>query len=451
MNSEQNDLDKLLKDNLSDKTAGVPDFVWDRIEEELFPKKKRRGFFWLFFGLGLLLLGIFTACIVFTHTTPDAGTLSASKRSISPTAETPNRLRKEQPAPAQTVKNPAGSQTIASETALLSAAANNKTKATPNTRKTPSSPASLLTRKDPGAPTARGQQAGKGETASPLTLRDKALQAAAIPVNTEPDLKQEPLAATPTPVDTLAAIIPDSIKVADSNPADSLPPPQPKVKRFSVGIHGGASLYDMAVFKEYFTSGQLSNRSFTSGGFEAGADFSYRFTDRLSVYGGAAFNRKTTSFNYNLAITEAQYFNTLLSGERIDLAGIVDDGNGNCFLAEHVSASYRVDSWLLSIGATYELLTWNRFTLGADLRFSMNLQSALEVRELTVISVPDYEIELFNYFKPGAGLALDYRVNDYLTVGTAPMFSLQLSRDQQSFYAGTVKEVILPLRVRFWF
>ena len=54
-NSEHKKLDQLLKDQLSEGTAPVPDFVWDRFEEELFPKKRRRGFFWWFFG-GLCLL-----------------------------------------------------------------------------------------------------------------------------------------------------------------------------------------------------------------------------------------------------------------------------------------------------------------------------------------------------------------------------------------------------------
>ena len=43
-------LKDIIQENKSDfETSGAPDFIWDNIEKELHPKKKRRGL-WITFG-----------------------------------------------------------------------------------------------------------------------------------------------------------------------------------------------------------------------------------------------------------------------------------------------------------------------------------------------------------------------------------------------------------------
>lgn len=218
-----------------------------------------------------------------------------------------------------------------------------------------------------------------------------------------------------------------------------------------LSLYGGASLYDMAVFKDYFVSGQLSNRPFRSSGFELGTGFAFNVTSRLNVYAQVSFNRKETSFDYALAITESDYFHHLVHGELLPIGNIIDNGVGNCFLAEGVKASYRTDSWLVSLGAAYKIIQWKKLDLGADVRFSVNASSGLQLNELTVIQVAPYGKEHFNFYKVGAGLSINYRISERFVAGITPMFHWQLTGDNQSFYKGVGKELVLPVRLGFCF
>lgn len=57
-NKNINDFDQFFKEKLGDAEIRPPDFIWQKIEQQLPPqKKKRRGAFWLFLLLGLLAGG----------------------------------------------------------------------------------------------------------------------------------------------------------------------------------------------------------------------------------------------------------------------------------------------------------------------------------------------------------------------------------------------------------
>ena len=58
MQETRKNIDQLLQDNLLGQEAVVPPAAWEAIESAVAPQKKRRGFFWLFGGAGLLLAGI---------------------------------------------------------------------------------------------------------------------------------------------------------------------------------------------------------------------------------------------------------------------------------------------------------------------------------------------------------------------------------------------------------
>lgn len=504
-NREQHDLEKLLRDNLSDKTAHVPDFVWDNIEEELFPKKRRRGFFWLFF-FGIGLIGILSSLYLFS-----GNPVAASKQLAKETKqERGNQNENENEATLQSQRieqkneNETGkgkesavdsrsSETFSerkhtrergneqlNERGKAASSVSQKKSSSKNTWKrttdrAKNGPESSST--DPmqksqvraSSKQIHGKSRGQaGETyhplADPVDPSTSLVAVESSPDNetakhhkneltekNQPDQKDSTAAQTGSETEKEPEIAATGDTLENTVSIQDTAKPAEKETRFAVSVYGGTSLYDLAVFKDYFTSGQLSNRPFKSGGFEVGLGFSYNIHPKWGVYSHVSFNRKSTSFNYNLAITEADYFNHYSAGELIPIEHIEDDGANSCFLVKDVIADYQIDSWILSVGTTYQVLQWKKFTLGADLRFSANLNSSMQLNELTVIQVPSFEKERFNYFKLGGGLNLDYRINGHISLGIAPVFHWQFNPDKQSFYKGKLKELVLPLRVAFHF
>ena len=461
-NRKQNDLEKLLKDKLSDKTSAAPDFVWDRIEAELFPEKKRRGFFWLFSGCaGLLIVaGCFTFCSIFSHEAKTAETHTVVKRSFAPhlREKKETKMISEHPGTGHSSgKGPIIEASAGAEEESFGARTSIAARSKQQERSGNSSFRTSLAGRSTGSFNESPLTSGSAEQPGILSLTgipDPASSAVIteLPVSdsSNTEVADPEIAVSDSipvqPVDSAIAITTQPIA-----PLEVPELPSAAERKFTLSLYGGASLFDMAVFKDYLRSGQLSDRSFQSSGFEAGMQFSYQLTRKFGLYTGVAFNRKTTSFRYNLAISESDYFTVVLPGQLLPIAAISDNATGDCFLAEHVTANYQVNSWLLSLGTTYQVIRWKKLTLGIDLRFSMNLYSGLDLKKLEVIEVGDYAAERFNYIKPGAGLRIDYALNERLSVGLAPIYSLQFSGDNNSFYAGNVKELVIPVRVRIAF
>lgn len=485
-NSEQNDLEKLLKDNLSDKTASVPDFVWDNIEEELFPKKKRRGLFWLFFA-GLGLLAGATAIYFMASRSTGKPDVQFSKHETGQMTPSSWNTTTQDTKTLETRSEKGTSGGASENTSAAHVSAGNGTPSIQNN----ASPASTFTGSKAEHRANRSRNAVSGrKNEFTATATSSGGQHAKLgsegqmnsgAANQVADEKQDPKNSThavsggntntgevkngsgePAQKDSSAAQ-----PLAQTSPKDSVhqtqtesrvaeiqadtTQPESKPKRFMISVYGGASLYDMAVFKDYFTSGQLSNRPFKSSGFEVGAGFGYQITRKLGIYANAAFNQKNTSFEYSLAITESDYFNHLLQGELLPLENIIDNGVGNCFLVEGVRAKYQVNSWLLSLGSTYDFLYWKKISVGADIRFTANMSSALQMKELAVLQIQPYGDEHFKSLKIGAGLNIGYQVTESFSVGIAPMYHLQLNQDKKSFYKGLGKELVLPVRLGFCF
>ena len=216
---------------------------------------------------------------------------------------------------------------------------------------------------------------------------------------------------------------------------------------FSLGIYGGPSLYNTATFKDYFSSGQLSNRTFASSGFELGLQARFKIGNRFRIYAGLAFNQKQTQFNYNLAITEADYFTYLVNGEKVPLANIRDDGTNSCFLAKDVLVRYQIQSTLLSLGTQFEFLKMGRFSAAADLRLSCNIYSSLKLKETKVLDIQKPDSESFSYFQPGAGLLLNYEINSWISVGLSPFFGKQFYLKQSS--SVKMDELVIPVTISF--
>ena len=469
-NSEQKKLDQILKDNLSEGTAQVPDFVWDRIEEELFPEKRRRGFFWWFFGgLCLLLIGGLIVIAV-------SGQEVHSQNYTSLKAKLTSNNYQD-----QTNKNPALTKNQKVNNIFQYAI---KPKSGSRYRKF----ANLIAK--PGyVPDYNQKSGGKSTTyfklkkdskhrvytavdskkgIHPSKINYNGLHSQAVsrnndhlspsvnnsdsipPFNSEnqPEEKEskEPKdETTKTGKWNLAELLKLVKRDFPEKPVEQKVENRPSF--LSIGIFGGPSLYHSAVFKDYFTSGQLSKRMFASSGFELGLQARLRISDRFKIYAGLTFNQKQTQFRYNVAITEADYFTYIENGEKVPLENIHDDGMNSCFLAKDVTAEYQIKTVSLSIGTNFEFLRIGKFSAAADLRLSGNIHSSLNLREMLVLDIAQPPSETFSYLQPGAGLLLNFRLNERISLGLAPFFSKQFYLKES--FSRKLDELVIPLSISF--
>lgn len=485
-NSGQNKLDQILKDKLSEGTAQVPDFVWDRIEEELFPDKKRRIFFWWFFGgFCLLLIGVFIAMAV-SGTKAHSQHVAISEHLVSKETKVPaseiGKQTKTDRSYAVNRPEPTNSSQHHNSDSYRNAANKHDFSVSKDYRINlkPIQKTNSFSSKNRIKP---GSSARIKNTLTKSSFRSKVENNEPTPTNTPPVNNSADL-VSPAPVtktetaqikgknlpasyasknddlkthetesnsqlekelsyaEILKLIQRDFPKFPDNNQSKRIPS-----SWLAIGIFGGPSLYHSAVFKDYFTSGQLSKRTFTSSGFELGLQARVKLGDRFRIYAGFAFNQKQTQFRYNVAITEADYFTYIENGEKVPLENIHDDGMNSCFLAAGVTAKYKIQTTSISIGTSFEFLRIGKFSAAADLRLSGNLYSSLKLNEILVLDIPQPPSETFSYLQPGAGLLVNFRLNPKISIGLAPFFSKQFYLKES--FSSKLDELVIPLSVSF--
>lgn len=483
-NSGQNKLDQILKDKLSEGTAQVPDFVWDRIEEELFPYKKRRVLFWWFFGgFCLLLIGVFMVMAVSgTKVHSQHVVISehlVAKETKAPASEIGKQTKTDRSSAINGSETMDGSQLDDSDNYRNAAnkhdfsvskdsrinlkpiqktngfSSKNRIKSGSSARiKNTLTKSSIRSKVENNehTPTHTPSVNNSADLVSPVTktepaqIKDKNLPAPSASKNE--DLKtletetNPPLEKELSYAEILKLIQRDFPKVPDNNPSKRIPS-----SCVSIGIFGGPSLYHSAVFKDYFTSGQLSKRTFASSGFELGLQARVKLGDRFQIYAGFAFNQKQTQFRYNVAITEADYFTYIENGEKVPLENIHDDGMNSCFLAAGVTAKYKIQTTSISIGASFEFLRIGKFSAAADLRLSGNLYSSLKLQEILVLDIAQPSSETFSQLQPGAGLLFNYQLNDRISLGLSPFLSKQFYLKKSFLHR--MDELVIPVTCSF--
>ena len=483
-NSGQNKLDQILKDKLSEGTAQVPDFVWDRIEEELFPDKKRRIFFWWFFGgFCLLLIGVFIAMAVSGIKAHSQHTVISehlvSKETKAPASEIGKQTKTDRSAVINRSKTTNGSQhhnsdnyrkapnkhdfSVSKDSRInfksiqktngfssknrikpgsSAQIKNNVVKSSirskvENNERTPMNTSSV----DNSADLVSPASLTKAETTQIKDIKQASSASKNEDLKTNETESKFPLKKELSYAEILKLIQQDFPKVPDGQ-SKQIPS-----SCVSIGIFGGPSLYHSAVFKDYFTSGQLSKRTFASSGFELGLQARVKLGDRFRIYAGFTFNQKQTQFRYNVAITEADYFTYIENGEKVPLENIHDDGMNSCFLAAGVTAKYKIHTTSVSIGTSFEFLHIGKFSAAADLRISGNLYSSLKLQEMLVLDIAQPHSETFSYLQPGAGLLVNFRLNPKISIGLAPFFSKQFYLKES--FSSKLDELVIPLSVSF--
>ncbi len=107
-NKNINEFDQFFKDKLGDADIRPPDFIWQKIEQQLPPqKKKRRGAFWLFLLLGLLAGGgsALTYQVIKHNQEQNSTTAVANTEKISSTHTQANQTDKQQQQTEQLTSN----------------------------------------------------------------------------------------------------------------------------------------------------------------------------------------------------------------------------------------------------------------------------------------------------------------------------------------------------------
>lgn len=487
-NSEQKKLEQILKDNLSEGTAQVPDFVWDRIEEELFPEKKRRGFFWWFFGgLCILLIGGLIALAVCgqgahsQHNTLPNSTFSSNnglQRKHVKSLTTKRKSTKTTAALISADKNetrrkgpfhtnffpPKGNSSVPAYKQLTGTKNNPRSQVSTANRLSQRQSSKLALRKSSKSKQSLSLASASetfDQTNDGAANKGGRLSADSKVENGNPSINQND---SITPSTSFTSAVPTKKSDIHSSHELSYEEILALVKRdfaenplelqenkhrtfFSLGIYGGPSLYNTATFKDYFTSGQLSKRTFASSGFELGLQARFKVGNRFKIYAGFAFNQKQTQFRYNVAITEADYFTYIENGEKVPLENIHDDGMNSCFLAAGVTAKYKIQTTSISIGTSFEFLRIGKFSAAADLRLSGNLHSSLKLQEMLVLEIAQPPSETFSYLQPGVGLLLNFHLNQRISFGLAPFFSKQFYLKQS--FSHKMDELVIPITCSF--
>lgn len=461
-NSEQNKnrLDQLLKDQLAEGTAHVPDFVWDRIEEELFPKKKRRFLFWWFFGGACIILISTIVGVAFSEEKLNSQRISLSQNNCSDSTITASlhpkiRTNSDRSANFISFKTSNNAHNHDSVENQNSTGISNYSNMQFYNANQGSNRFASITHSKSKVPekvlfeVGSSARSGIENESNPVTdfettdTNDLLAATEKINENPESDRKTQTDSLV-TNEFTYAEILALIKREFPLNPEEK---EKKRLSNFSIGIYGGSSLYHTAVFKDYFTSGQLSNRSFTSSGFELGLQVKWRLGNRFQIYTGVAFNQKQTQFNYNVAITESDYFTYLANDEKVPLANIRDDGSNSCFLAKDVAVRYQMQSILISLGTSFEFLKIGKLSVAADLRVSGNLQSSIQLKETRILSIEQPYSEQFSYFQPGAGLIFNYKLNDRISVGLSPFFSKQFYTKKSFLHR--MDELVIPVTFSF--
>lgn len=473
--SDKFDIEELLKEHLSHASEPNPD-LFDQIEAQILTdKKKRRGFFfWIWIiGLGGIL------CLEGSAVKPNVDHLSTSKFLTPKTAleckagQEPVGIKRTKPdypndhfkvnstsqpqhfnttnnstdltsayqPVSENVENTAEEEShenrIVRAAAIQSAASNTNL---------PLKIAEISSQKIDLIFTQKTSITAMASTSFLSTYKpgktQESLRTDSLPIN-ETELLVSDLIIDSTTAET------DSISIVE-NAVDSVQAPITNEPKYGISLTAGPTLYDISLFKPYFKSGALSNRSFSSSGVELGFGIYRKIGQRFKVQLAASLNQKNTSFTYDLMIGENDFFSLYENNESIPLENLDDPNSCNCFLAEDASLSYTLRSIYFSLGTSFDLIQKPKYVFGSQLELSGNLSNGLEINASSILAFPENQKEQFNTFRVGLGFNYNYKFTERVFVGIRPTFYYQLNK-ASNLLSAPLKELSIPLTVSFGF
>ncbi|MFT5819662.1 MAG: hypothetical protein ACI8ZM_000887 [Crocinitomix sp.] len=257
--------------------------------------------------------------------------------------------------------------------------------------------------------------------------------------------KQNRIDSTSNPAVDLV-INKDSIRSIDSTKA----PTVDTNNTFGLLAYGGYMAFDQAVFKPYFTSGVLSQVSFPSVGSEFGLGAYYRFNNRFEFSLIGSYAQQQTSFNYDLMISESDFFNLYENDVEIPLENLDDPTSCNCFLAQDASLDYSIQTLAISLNASYDLIKKPRYSFGPLVGFGTVANTKFTNNSSTIIGFSPELKERFTSSILRMGLNFHYQITPKMQVGLAPSFNLQFAK-KSSIYAKNSQLFLVPIQLKWAF
>ena len=305
-----------------------------------------------------------------------------------------------------------------------------------------------------------------GSTHSIADVSHEVHSPASPPINSEDDiaLQREHMAKDVSERDTLSqhevmhgdvqdTTMENSLSVVPAEPDEEVQNSEDALQKGRSGgglglfIYGGPSLYNVAVFKPYFVSGILSNRSFRSNGWDFSFGFSKSMGRHFEFNTLISYNRKTTMFSYDLLVGEEQYMQ-LNTDELVSLEQLDQENSCNCFLAKDASLSYSLSSVFIMPGISYRPFLWNKVQLMTTVRFGTNIYTQFKNKEQSNIEFPSHSAEYFSTYGIRLGGALGYKIGDRVWINVYPEYSI-FFKGNSDVYSTNIKELILPVGIRF--
>lgn len=457
MDNEVFDIEELLKTHLSDGQQHSNEDLFPKIEEKLLKRKRKRRFLWIFFwlglGAGLMAAGIFLWGAEKTCECEE-GSTSDLKRS--------ELVSEKKNDPKMSGQNDAKINLANRKSMLLM----DKESSEKND--------------EPGMVHMRSAELnegrGKVRSGESRTVKSKVESS----VDATPDVlafadetdigggdskvqeisestnENEPVSndSVPNPKKTMedstTADLP-SMTVEEQDFVILLDSINPESKtRFALFVHGGPTMYDMTVFKPYFTSGVLSNRSFRSSGWDLTLGASKPLGDHLDVQFSLNYNQKNTRFSYDLLVGEEEYMNLQIENQAIALEQLDQENSCNCFLAKDASLEYGVSTVSLMTGIDYRPFLWEKVRLSTSFQFGTNALTNFKSGKQQVVEFPSNTRELFSIFSMRFGLTLGYNIRKNLSVNLYPGYTISLA-GRSDLYARNIRELIIPIGLRMEF
>ncbi len=478
------EFDKLFKDNLKDGKVEAPSFVWDNIENEIEEEKRKKGLFFFFRTLGILVVLLSLGFVYWV-----IGDLSQETQFETIVSE-PNSSSKQ----ANQILEPIGFDD--SPTAIYSKKKQgdvdkkniNKKEAyvsgnllTNVDRVEGLSEGSLLSKEKEGDDNAaedidkelllseekeggdngvediskglllseekEGDDNGVEDISEGLLLSEEKEGDDNAVEDIEKGLLLEDERTDSMFIENKDLTILLTGEVAIENTLRENKPPK---RPFFIETKVGYSSYKMSLWNSSFVFGDLSNRKFKSSGLNANVSFGYQINALLNPMIGFNYNRKQSEFNYSALYDDEGYFSHNIQGNEMPLDEINDsDLLCNQFILNDIKAVFNITSFSVTVGNRFNLLQLKKIGIDLDLSYSLEISSSIEVESIDKIDVSENLREYFNS-KITAGLNINYQLSKQFKLFIQAEYIFK-PHNSNNFHRSDAHELINSLGLRFNF
>ncbi|MDG1036751.1 MAG: hypothetical protein P8O87_07905 [Crocinitomicaceae bacterium] len=499
--------DKIVGKSLKDGKRETPDFIWNNIEKEIVPeKKKRRGLFWLYGCLGSLIL-----IVGAIGTTAYLGNWMNSDESVSQHNEEINssEILNDQPNANTDMEVEDGATVTDNSTNKLNSTENfearqsnmnisvgihsenefrnNSHTSDMNTSVTKELAAgnqveekegsnhnnsvdSNLSGNTPDSDPHADIDASQGDVNS---SGDAVLSKENDDANKENDQissgdnlgddnsvtssidlaktnQDEEFTDIENDLDTTTLV--EEYSPANNNDPDEImkAPEKKEPGKFFIEVKAGYSIYKMNVWDETFTVGALSTRPFNSSGYNLNVEVGYEFNRWVKPIIGFNYNIKNVEFTYSALYDDHGWLTRNINGQILSIDEINDtDYLCNKHVLTDINSQFQITSVSLTVGNKMNVLQLRKFGLDLDLKYSLDINSKTRLDQITQIDVSNYLSQSLNSRFIGA-LNFNFAINNRFKLLLYPEYIYRKNANRQELYQGNYHELILSAGLRIY-